>query len=132
MKVASRLDALREAHPGSAAVAFADLSARLVLCSSAQDRTPRERLDALLCRASEMLDGSGSAWLAGALDDAGTAPQEAIVAGPDGIELYIRTPARPDEALLCVCDAEADLAALGRAARAGLDEIAGVGQEAGA
>lgn len=93
------LDTLRSGVPGCQMVAFADLSAGLVLSVSAGRKRPQEELDALCSAASDMLDGaqaqSAARALAGPVD-------LAVALQPGRTMAVLRSPADPVEALVCV------------------------------
>lgn len=121
MGIADQLNAMRADFPACRVATFADLSSGLVLFTSAAARMPQDRLDALSARARALLAGpaaeAGAALLGAPVDHA---------VGSDGAALVVlvRSPAEPDEAMICHCDADIDLVAFTqRAAR----ELAALG-----
>ena len=120
MGVSEHLNAIRRDVPACRMVAFADLSANLVLESSAEQRLPQERLDALCTRARSLFGPHI------------TGPAEALVAGPvaravtsfaEGLLVIVRSAADPNEALICVCDRDADVSRLFSRASEALETI---------
>jgi hypothetical protein len=114
MGIADQLTALRRDFPACRVATFADLSSGLVLFTSAASRLPQDRLDALSNRARALFAGpvgqTGAALLGGAV-------QQAVLADDDGLVVLVRSPAEPDEAMICHCDAGIDLAAFATRAR---------------
>jgi hypothetical protein len=113
MGIADDLTALRRDFPGCRVVTFADLSSGLVLFTSAEARLPQERLDAFFRRAASLLNGPAANAGAAVL---GTPIHHAVVPEGDGLLMALRSPAEPDEVVICQCDADIDLSAF--AARA--------------
>jgi hypothetical protein len=113
MGIADQLTALRRDFPACRVATFADLSSGLVLFTSASSRLPQDRLDALSSRARALFAGpagqTGAALLGGPV-------QQAVMSDAEGLIVLVRSPAEPDEAMICHCDADIDLPAF--AARA--------------
>ncbi|SIO40643.1 hypothetical protein SAMN05444722_1938 [Rhodovulum sp. ES.010] len=105
MAATQRLQTLRKSIPGCRTLAYVDLSARLVLRADAAPAAPQEVLDALCLRAARVLVGPAAAAADAVL---GAPPTEAIAWGAGAIELYLRAPDAPDEALCAILDAAAD------------------------
>lgn len=97
-KMGDLLEALRTGVPGCQMVAFADLSAGLVLSVSVARKRPQEELDALCSAASDILDGAQAQSAARAL----AGPVDLAVALHAGRTLAVlRSPTDPVEALIC-------------------------------
>jgi hypothetical protein len=123
MAPSKRIQALRKSISGCRSLAYVDLSARIVLCSESDlPAPPQEALDALCLRAARLLAGpiAAAAGQALALD---APPGEAIAFHNGRIEIFLRAPATPEEALCCVLDAAADPEPALVALRAGIDAI---------
>ena len=107
MGIADDLTALRREFPGCRVATFADLTSGLVLFTSTEARLPQERIDALLARAAHLLTGpagaAGTALLGAPVD-------QAVAPEGDGLVVTLRSPAEPDEVVICHCDADIDLA----------------------
>lgn len=91
------MDRLREEMEGCQLVAFADLSARMVLRVSAARKPPQERIDRLAELAAAVLD---SAALQAVF--AGDSPYSAQAIGEDGYTVVVRSLAEPTEALIAL------------------------------
>jgi hypothetical protein len=108
MGIAEQLNALRADYPACRVATFADLSSGLVLFTSAAARMPQERLDALSGRARALLAGPAGAVGAALL---GAPVDHAVGSDGEAILVLVRSPTEPDEALICHCDADIDVAA---------------------
>ena len=108
MDVTARLDSLRADLVGCDLVAFADLTTQVVLCVSAAARHAQEELDALTSTAVSVLRGSvaegGQALLGGA------SAQTVVSLTPVGMQVFLQSTNSDNEALICICAADADLA----------------------
>lgn len=123
MAPSTRIQTLRRSTPGCRSLAYVDLSARLVLFSDSDlPAPPQEALDALCLRAARLLSGpiAAAAGQALALD---APPGEALALQGGRIELFLRAPDAPDEALCCVLDGTADPEDALPALRAGIGDI---------
>jgi len=105
----TQIDDLRASHPGCSLVAFADVEAGLVLLSSAAHVARREVLDSLCEKAVGLLTATAPAF--------DPTPDTAIRATSDGVEIVLRDPTRPSDALCAVLTPDGDLDAYMRAAR---------------
>jgi|GEM_PF-3246907 len=116
-----RMKSLRRSTPGCRSLVYVDLKARLVLCSDSDlPVPPQEALDALCLRGARLLTGS----LRAAADAALAEPVAEAVAVQGGrIEVYLSTPAAPDEALCGVLEASADPHVALDILRRGIDTI---------
>jgi hypothetical protein len=113
------LDRLQAAHPACDTLAFADLSAAMVLVSTGDD--PREMLDAL-CAEAMLIFGSDSAPALGQ-----DAPDHVIIASAGQLRLHLRGLDDPYDALSCCCGPDLNLPAFLQDARRTLEEIANGG-----
>ncbi|MFQ6551268.1 hypothetical protein AAD018_002865 [Aestuariibius insulae] len=120
MSISDDLDSLREQFPECSAIAFADLSARMVLVTSSRKILRQEALDALCAEASLLFEGAGGT---SALSVTGDVSDTAVVATPDGINLFLRATAEPADLLCLLCSPEVDTAGLLAQARPSLDRI---------
>lgn len=98
MPFTATIQALLRAIPGCRAIAFVDLSARLALRSEAQEPLPRDYYDALCLRGARLL-GSQAATASTEAFGIDQPPREAVLMRDGGIELFLRAPRDPDEAL---------------------------------
>ena len=121
MSVPDELDKLRATLPGCTLVAFGDLSARIVLCASAEERRPQEELDALCLTASQSLNGPKAGQLADALG--GTTLTEAVTIKKGEIRVYLRSEYDPSDALFCTFTDETDVREMVSAGRRTLSRI---------
>lgn len=125
MDVNEALDAMRADVPGCSLVAFADLSSRLVLSSSAAKKPGQEEMDRLSEAAFIALDGAlaeGAAPVLDAADD--QLPGLAMLMTSAEARVIMRSPEKPSEALVCVCAPDADLARVLESGRQTLGRIA--------
>lgn len=125
MSMTEQLDGIRSAVPGCTEVAFADLSAGLVLCVSADRRPPQEAMDALCALAGDLLDSADSDRAAGLIATPSGRLTEAVAMVPGQTLAFLRSAADPVEALCCVADASVDLDRLLTWGRQTLEEIGG-------
>ncbi len=109
MGIAEQLNGVRRDFPGCRVAAFADLSSRLVLFTSADARLPQDRLDAFCARAGALFTGPAGQAGAALL---GAPVERAVVPDGDAVFVFVRSPDEPDEAVICQCDADTDPAAL--------------------
>ncbi len=112
MNVTAELDAMRSGLSGCSLVAFTDLSSQLVLCSSAASRPVQEELNSLSSAANLALDGTVAQSAAPIWNDGDEAQAEtAVLLTGSEVRVFIRSPRKPNEALVCVCapDIELDL-----------------------
>ena len=101
--VVDELDTLLSGSAGCQTIAFADLSAQMILVTDTASNLPREKLDRLCRQAVGVLGVNGRPVL-------GDLPgQTAVVADPSGLNVFLRASDEPDDALCCVCTPEVDL-----------------------
>lgn len=126
MTIAARLEELRRDHPGCRLAAFADLSAGMILASSADPVPPQERLDRLCTAATELLAGESAARMAEVCNAGkGGWPTHAIAIDGAEINLFLRSEHEPSDALCCIVDTARDLELFLSDARRNLDAISG-------
>ncbi|WP_137109781.1 hypothetical protein [Rhodobacter sp. SY28-1] len=107
MGVAESLGAVVKAFPQARLVAFADLSSRMILTSAGPMVTTQEHLDRLCNQARTCFDDPLFALSVEAFGE----PHAAVVMGPSGLRLFLRSEAEPADALCCICDPGIDLPA---------------------
>ncbi|NKW72190.1 hypothetical protein HGD85_04340, partial [Rhodobacteraceae bacterium R_SAG10] len=106
-------------------VALADISSGTVLCVSAKQKHPQERLDALCSTAAELLDGDAAQAFSKALEMPKTATlQESVVMAKLETYIFLRSPQDRMEAMLCICSANIDIDTFLQGARSSLKTIA--------
>ncbi len=120
MGVSEQLNAIRRDIPTCRMAAFADLSASLVLDSSAEQRLPQERLDALCARARSLLGPDISGNAEGVI---GGPVARAVTSFSEGLLVMVRSASDPNEALICVCDRDTDISRLFSRASEALETI---------
>lgn len=117
--VVKELDTLRAASVGCQAIAFADLSTRMILVTDTQSKLPRETLDALCVQAASVLGTHEEIGL-------GTHPsQMALLAEKTTVRLFLRASDEPDDVLCCVCDPDVNVDKLVAEATACLNRVSG-------
>ena len=124
MTVSEALDTLRSEVPGCTLAAFADLSSRLVLSSSAASKPMQDELDKLSSAAAEALDGAladgtTSIWQ----KDGAEKPDTAMLITGQEARVFLRSPDNAAEALACVCAPDSDIAAVINSGREALQRI---------
>lgn len=119
------LDALRQSLDGCRLVAFADLSARMVLRVSAEAAPPREEIDALCDLAARCLDGAALLPLF-----EGEPPFSAVLAGATESRHFIRSLSDPSDALILIVGEAVPQARVWAAAQDLLDRHASGADEA--
>lgn len=119
MGVAESLGAVVKAFPQARLVAFADLSSRMILTSAGPMATMQEQLDRLCNQARTCFDDPLFALSVEAFGE----PHAAVVMGPSGLRLFLRSESEPADALCCICDPGIDLPAFVSKIRDTLDSI---------
>lgn len=119
MGVAESLGAVVKAFPQARLVAFADLSSRMILTSVGPMATMQEQLDRLCNQARTCFDDPLFALSVEAFGE----PHAAVVMGPSGLRLFLRSESEPADALCCICDPGIDLPAFVSKIRDTLDSI---------
>jgi hypothetical protein len=118
MTIADEINELREEFDGCALVAFADLTAKMVLLKSSEKKIPQENLDHLCAEAAVLFKGATARL------NKDAAPVTAIVADGEKSNIYLRDTADSEDVLCCVCGNEVDLTAFLAAARTRISQIA--------
>lgn len=127
MSIAARLDGLRHEVPGCEALAFADLSTGLVLCSSSGQKRPQEWFDHLCQTAMDLLDGDFARQASVMLCvDRASEMRQAIQIVHRELRLFLRSEVAPNEALCCVCETDVAVDDLAARARALLRDIGAI------
>lgn len=115
--VVDDLDALRERFEGCTALAFADLSTKMILVTDSSSNLRREVLDALCEEAALLLGASGTPALADKPIDL------ASVATTSQFRLFLRAEHEPNDVLCCICGPKMDADSFVAEACACLDRI---------
>ena len=103
--VVDELDALREKFEGCTALAFADLSTRMILVTDSDSNLRREALDTLCAEAALLLGAKGHPAFADRPSDLAT------VTSPTELRVFVRAAADPNDVLCCICGPKIDAAA---------------------
>ncbi|NJS39406.1 MAG: hypothetical protein HC783_10720 [Rhodobacteraceae bacterium] len=119
MAISDSLGAVIKAFPQTRVVAFADLSSRMILASQGRDDVTQEFLDQLCQQARTSFDDPLFSLSVEAFGE----PHSALVIGPDGVRLFLRSENEPADALCCVCDHSIDLPGFVAKIRETLDKI---------
>lgn len=127
MEVTDKLEAIRAEVPECVAVAFADLSARMVLSVSTRTRQPQEALDDLSAAAADLLDGPAAAPMSRLLGEGTSRVGHAVTQSRSETRIYVRSSSDPAEALCCICAPMVDIDAVMLHAKAALEHIGGKG-----
>ena len=115
--VVDELDALREKYEGCSAIAFADLSTKMILVTDSGSNLRREALDALCAEAALLLGANGAPAL-------GDQPSgKASVATTAQLRVFLRADQEPNDVLCCICGPKMDADAFVADACACLDRI---------
>jgi len=117
--VVDELDALREKYEGCTALAFADLSTKMILVTDSGSNLRREALDALCAEAAVLLGANGKPALADRPGDM------ASVAVTGQLRVFLRAAQEPNDVLCCICGPGMDADAFVADANACLNVISG-------
>jgi hypothetical protein len=107
VSVTESLGAVVKAFPQARLVAFADLSAKMILSSAGPQRPTQEHLNQLCNQARASFDDPLFSLSVEAFGE----PHAAVVLGPETLRLFLRSESEPADALCCICDHGIDLAA---------------------
>ena len=124
MTVDEALETLRSEIPGCTLVAFADLSSRLVLSSSSVSQPAREEVDALSDAVYQALDGALAEGAQPMWNDEAAKPGMAMLLTSSEARVVLRSTTAANEALICVCEPNADFRHVLNCGRQALDRIA--------
>ena len=119
MGVTESLGAVVKAFPQARLVAFADLSSRMILTSAGPMSTTQEHMDRLCNQARTCFDDPMFSLSVEAFGE----PHAAMVMGPAGLRLFLRSESEPADALCCICDPGIDLPAFVATIRETLEGI---------
>ena len=119
MSVIEALGDVVKAYPGTRVVAFADLSASMILASQGTGDVTQEYLERLLRQARASFDDPLFALSVEAFGE----PHGAMILGDADVRLFLRSESEPADALCCVCDHGIDLPGILAKTRAVLDGI---------
>jgi hypothetical protein len=117
------LGAVIKAYPQTRLVAFADLSASMILASLGKDDITQEHLDRLCQQARSSFDDPLFSLSVEAFGE----PHAAIVMGSDSLQVFLRSESEPADALCCICDHGIDLEGFVTKIRETLDKISAGG-----
>jgi len=119
--IVKELKALRTTYPQCQILALADISSGIVLCVSADEKPPQEKLDAYCTLATRML---ASPAAVAATDDLGLgSPSVATANTAEQSVIFVRSKAEPGEALLCSASHDLDTDRFVMAAQSSLEKI---------
>jgi hypothetical protein len=113
------LGAVIKAYPQARVVAFADLSASMILASMGKEDITQEHLDQLCQQARASFDDPLFSLSVEAFGE----PHTAVVMGPESLRVYLRSESEPADAMCCICDHGIDLAGFVTKIRETLDKI---------
>jgi hypothetical protein len=117
------LGAVVKAFPQARLVAFADLSARMILSSAGSLSATQEYLDKLCDQARASFDDPLFSLSVEAFGE----PHGAIVMGTDALRVFLRSDTEPADAMCCICDHGIDLPAFVTKIRDTLENITHAG-----
>ena len=107
MNIAEYLDQMRRDIPDCSLVSFGDLRTGLSLRASAADPLRQDQLEEILQHAAFTFSVSDALAATGETETAGR--QSAIVARPQGVLIFVRSPDEPSDVICCLCrDAAAE------------------------
>lgn len=121
MDVTEALDNLRAEVAGCQLAAFTDLSSKMVLCFSAGGRRAQEELDELSAIAVTVLDGPVAEGAQYLLEN--RKPASAMTITKVDLRVFLRSPRSENEALICVCSPQTDIATVVDRGQSALDQI---------
>lgn len=123
MGVNETLGAVIKAYPQTRVVAFADLSASMILASQGKDDVTQEHLNHLCQQARASFDDPLFSLSVEAFGE----PHGAVVLGANSVRVFIRSESEPADALCCICEHGIDLAGFVAKIRETLDHISAGG-----
>lgn len=123
MGINESLGAVIKAFPQARLVAFADLSASMILASQGKDDMTQEHLDRLCQQARTSFDDPLFSLSVEAFGE----PHAAVVMGSENIRVFLRSESEPADAMCCICDHNIDLAGFVTKVRDTLDRISAGG-----
>ena len=121
MGVIDGLAALVKVYPQARLVAFADLSANMILASQGPQLVTQEHLELLCMQARSSFDDPLFSLTVEAFGE----PHTAILLGDDEVKVFMRSEAEPADALCCICRNGIDLGGFVEKLRETLASISG-------
>ena len=104
MTIAERMQTVREAFPECRLIAFADLSAGMVLSVSAETSQLQEEMNALCATAVDAFSGASTEHLSPFFQKGSvTGLYEVIIMEPSEVGVFLRSLNQPNDAFCCVC-----------------------------
>lgn len=122
MPSSAHISSLRESIPGCRALAFVDLSARLVLRADSDPPMGQETLDALCTRAALALTAPVGPAAQAALESPAS-PREAAMMHPERMEVYVRAQGDIEDALCAILLPGTAIVQALDTLRAGIDDL---------
>jgi hypothetical protein len=119
--VIDTLAAVVKAYPQARVVAFADLSAQMVLASQGTQLVTQEYLERLCGEARRSFDDP----LFSLTLEAFSEPRAAIILGETDVKVFLRSEVEPADALCCICGHGIDLGGFVETLQETLDSISG-------
>lgn len=101
-EISSILDGLRGQFPACSSIAYADLSAGMILAISSDADVPQETWDDLCATAVDLLKGPVAGRLSGLLSD-GAGVCQAIISQDRELGIFVKSDANCDDAFACIC-----------------------------
>lgn len=125
-EISSILDDLRGQFPACSSIAYADLSAGMILAVSSDSDVPQETWDDLCATAVELLTGSVADQVSGLLS-AGGGVCQAIISQDQELGVFVKSGANDEDAFACICAPDIGVQGFVASAHAQLDQIAADG-----
>lgn len=124
MKIAHRMQSVRDAFPACRMIVYADLKANMVLSTSADTSLPQEQLNDFCATAVDTLSGASVPQLADIFAQ-GQAPgvYEVIILDRSEIGVFLKSVSHSNDAFCCVCTRDIPLNALLQDLRQHLEAI---------
>lgn len=102
MTLSERLDRMRSEIAGCSLVSFGDLRTGMALRSSATRPFKQDFLEELLRQAAFHFEAS--ARLCAGTEGVGAARHRLMVATPDDVRVFVRSPANSSDVVCCLCE----------------------------
>ena len=126
MRIADRIENIRQQFPDCRTIVYADISANNVLASSAASQLGQEHLNDLCETAVHLLTGTSAEQVARVWSDTGSVRRgvyQAIIIELPEIGIFLRSVSNPTDALCCVCAPSINVAPFVTNAREHLEAI---------
>jgi hypothetical protein len=117
--ISESLGGVIKSYPQARVVAFADLSASMILASQGKEAMTQEHLDQLCQQARASFDDPLFSLSVEAFGE----PNAAVVIGRESVRVFLRSESEPADAMCCICDHSIDLAGFVTKIRETLDKI---------